>query len=192
MIYYIADTHFGNRNVLKRRRRPFASVAAMNEEMIEAWNARVEDTDTVYIIGNLFCCCSDPEAILKRLKGKKQLIVGEYDKAWMEQVDLDRYFESVDDYLEITDGSRKITLFRYPLLTWKNRKKSYMIFGHLLDKTEEKLFTPVSVRDRLLSAAVDINGFHPVTFRELVENNNAFWMEQFLKEWEDENGELPF
>lgn len=44
-------------------------------------------------------CC-----ILKRLKGKKRLIVGNHDGSWMGKVDLNRFFLSVDHLLEISDG----------------------------------------------------------------------------------------
>lgn len=46
----------------------------MNEAMIAAWNERVHGNDTVYIVGDMFFRCADPESILKRLKGKKRLL----------------------------------------------------------------------------------------------------------------------
>ena len=76
MIYFTADTHFGHANIIKMCERPYSNVEAMNEAMIAAWNERVHGNDTVYIIGDMFFRCADPESILKRLKGKKRLIVG--------------------------------------------------------------------------------------------------------------------
>ncbi len=49
----------------------------MNEALIAAWNDRVSENDTVYIVGDMFFRCEDAESILKRLKGKKRLIVGD-------------------------------------------------------------------------------------------------------------------
>ena len=104
MIYFISDTHFGHANIVKMCERPYPDVEAMNEALITAWNERVHGDDTVYIIGDMFFRCSDPESILKRLKGKKWLIVGNHDGSWMDKVDLNHYFVSVDNYLETTDG----------------------------------------------------------------------------------------
>ena len=129
MIYYTADTHFGHANVVKMCERPYPDVEAMNEAMIAAWNERVHGNDTIYIIGDMFFRCADPESILKQLKGKKRLIVGNHDGSWMGKVDLSRYFLSVDNFLEISDGAHGLTLCHYPMLTWKHAKRTYMIHG---------------------------------------------------------------
>ena len=124
MIYYTADTHFGHANVIEMCERPYPDVDAMNEAMIAAWNERVHGNDTVYIIGDMFFRCADPESILRRLKGKKRLIVGNHDGSWMGKVDLSRYFLSVDNFFEISDGAHGLTLCHYPMLTWKHAKSS--------------------------------------------------------------------
>lgn len=61
-------------------------------------------------MGDLFFRCAEPESILKRLRGKKRLIVGNHDGSWMEKIDLNRYFISVDHLLEISDGGHALTL----------------------------------------------------------------------------------
>ena len=174
MFYYIADTHFGHENIIHMCGRPFDSIDAMNEGMIAAWNERVSGNDTVFILGDLFFRCADPEAILCRLKGRKRLIVGNHDTSWMSRVDLHRYFVSVDNLLEITDGVRAITLCHYPLLTWKHKLRTYMIHGHIHNDTSSDYFPLIASRERVLNAGVDINGFCPVTFDELLANNAAF------------------
>ena len=83
MIYFTADTHFGHANIVRMCERPYPDVDTMNEAMIAAWNERVHGNDTVYIVGDMFLRCADPERILKRLKGKKRLIVGNHDGSWM-------------------------------------------------------------------------------------------------------------
>ena len=76
MIYFTADTHFGHYNVIRFCDRPFASAEEMDEAMIQNWNDRVTGNDTVYILGDMFFRSTNAEGILKRLKGKKRLIVG--------------------------------------------------------------------------------------------------------------------
>lgn len=174
MIYFTADTHFGHASIVKRCGRPFEDAEAMNEALITAWNDRVTGNDTVYIVGDMFFRCKDAESILKRLRGKKRLIVGNHDDSWMGKVDLGRYFLSIDYLLEISDGKHALTLCHYPLLTWRREKKSYMIHGHIHASTEADFWPLIRIRSNVLNAGVDINGFEPVPFDELLENNLRF------------------
>ena len=181
MYYYVADPHFGHENILKLCQRPFGSIEDMNQALIAAWNERITGNDTVFILGDLFYRCADPEPILQQLKGRKRLIIGNHDSSWMDKVDLSKYFVSVDPFLEITDGVRGITLCHYPLLTWKHKLRTFMVHGHIHNDTTSDFFPLLAIRERVLNAGVDINGFRPVTFEELVTNNRIF-KEQFLQD----------
>ena len=177
MYFFTADTHFGHENVIDMCNRPFASINDMNEEIIMRWNAKVKGNDVVYIIGDVFFRCSDPEEILKRLKGKKRLILGNHDGSWISKVDLKLYFESVENMVEFSDGERGLTLCHYPLLTWKHAKKNYMIHGHIHNDTSADYWPLIKARERILNAGVDINNFEPVSFEELVANNLKYKIE---------------
>ena len=174
MIYFTADTHFGHENVIRFCGRPFSCAAEMDEALIENWNSRVKSNDTVYILGDMFFRSVNFEEILKRLKGKKRLIVGNHDGSWMTKADISRYFESVDKFLETTDGQHAITLCHYPMVTWKHAQRSYMIHGHIHNDTRADYWSLLVDRDNVLNAGTDINGFMPVPFDELVENNRNF------------------
>jgi len=174
MIFFTADTHFGHSNCVWMCERPFADVHEMDEALIAAWNARVKGNDTVYIVGDMFFRCDDPKSILMRLKGKKRLILGNHDGSWTGKVDLPKYFVSVDTMLETTDGKRAITLCHYPMLSWKHAMRSFMIHGHIHNDTRMDFWPLLCKRDNVLNAGVDINGFQPVTFDELLENNRRW------------------
>lgn len=146
----------------------------MDEALVENWNSRVKGNDTVFILGDLFFRSDNAEEILRRLKGKKRLLVGKHDGSWMTKVDVSRYFASVDLMLELSDGRHALTLCHYPLLTWKHAKKSYMIHGHIHNDTSADFWPLLVARDNVLNAGVDINGYQPVTFDELLENNRVF------------------
>lgn len=92
----------------------------------------------------------------------------------MTKVDVSRYFASVDLMLELSDGRHALTLCHYPLLTWKHANKSYMIHGHIHNDTGADFWPLLVARDNVLNAGVDINGYQPVTFDELLENNRIF------------------
>ena len=52
LIYYIADTHFGDERVMRLAQRPFTSVNQMNNYLCGKWNAKVGGDDTVYVLGD--------------------------------------------------------------------------------------------------------------------------------------------
>ena len=52
----------------------------MNEALIANWNRKVLANDTIFIMGDMFFRTTDPEPILRRVKGKKHLIVGNATK----------------------------------------------------------------------------------------------------------------
>ena len=92
----------------------------------------------------------------------------------MSKVDTDKYFRSVNLMLEMTDGARAITLCHYPLLSWKHQMRSFMIHGHIHNNTDMDFWPLIASRENVLNAGVDINGFRPVTFNELIANNAEF------------------
>ncbi|MDR0831615.1 MAG: metallophosphoesterase [Bacillales bacterium] len=168
MIYYISDTHFGHYNIIKLTNRPFVSLEEMNSTLIKKWNNKVSNGDTVYIIGDLFYRSSeDPELILKQLKGKKHLIIGNHDKKWLNKVDLKKYFISVNELLTFSNGKNKVTLCHYPMLCFEG---TYLIHGHIHNNDLPLLKT----MNNVLNASVEINNYEPVTFVELVKNNQIF------------------
>lgn len=181
MIYFISDTHFGHENVIRFCDRPFGNAHEMNEALINNWNSKVKGHDTVYILGDMFFRCENVEEVLLQLKGKKHLIVGNHDSSWMNKMDLNKYFLSVNNMLETTDGIRAITLCHYPMLTWKHQMRSFMIHGHIHNNTNADYFPLIVARDNVLNAGVEVNGYAPVTFEELVENNRKFKNEYACK-----------
>lgn len=87
-IFVISDTHFNHGKILKfvdgdnrPIREGFDSVEHMNEEMISRWNSVVRPEDKVYHLGDVYFGDAEAaDAILKRLNGKKRLIVGNHDR----------------------------------------------------------------------------------------------------------------
>lgn len=77
-------------------------------------------------------------------------------------------------FLQISDGKHSLTLCHYPMMSLKHQMRSYMIYGHIHANTDMDFWLCIKARDNLLNASVDINGFTPVTFDELQENNCNF------------------
>ena len=176
MVYFTADLHIGHANILKHTNRPFASVDEMNKAICDNWNRRVNRNDTVFILGDFFFRNTVPaNEYLQRLKGKKHLIIGNHDKGWMKKADLDRFFLSVQHFAELSDGNHKLVLCHYPLMTWNGASRGrYLIHGHIHDNTDSEYWPLLCGMPNALNAGVEINGYAPVTFDELVANNVAF------------------
>lgn len=180
MTYFIADTHLGHTAIVGTCRRPFASVEEMDRTIKANWNAKVKRGDTVYILGDLiYKSGKDPATYLDGLNGKKVLILGNHDSGWLGRLDPAVYFRTVTPYLEITQSGHLTTLCHYPMLEWRNSRKvgtkklGYLIHGHIHNRMDDR-FAPLFAAGNALNAGVDINGYAPVTFKELMANNERF------------------
>ena len=92
-IWVISDTHFSHYNMVhKFKTRPFDTVEEMDETLVENWNKTVKPGDKVYHLGDFaFGPKTEHPKIIKRLNGKKRLIVGNHDDV----KSLAPYFEKV-------------------------------------------------------------------------------------------------
>jgi len=152
--------------------RPFADVDEMNAALITNWNVRVTNSDTVYICGDLmFRSATDPELFLRQLRGKKHLVVGNHDGSWMKKIELPHYFESVENLKVFSNGKHKITLCHYPMMSFEGK---YLIHGHIHNNKNDTYWRLLRTMENALNASIEINGYTPVTFDELVANNTLF------------------
>ena len=174
MTYFTSDQHFGHFNIIRLSHRPFVSADEMDEAMVAKWNAKVNAADTIYVLGDLFFRSANVEPILNRLNGRKHLVLGNHDHSWTGKVRLGDYFESVQMMKEIDLGCAPATLCHYPMLSYPQARRGYMIYGHIHNNTGDDYWPLIMRRPRMLNAGVDVNGFEPVTFEELVSNNARF------------------
>ena len=84
MSYHISDTHFNHKAIIEYCNRPFLSVEEMNDFMIKSWNSVIKDgsEDLVYFHGDFAMYSSKDtiESLVKRLNGRKILILGNHDR----------------------------------------------------------------------------------------------------------------
>lgn len=139
---------------------------------LKEMTAKVTNGDTVYILGDLLFRNEKPaEEYLKQLKGKKHLIIGNHDRDWVKKCNLKDFFESVNNLHFISDGKRQMTLCHYPMMSWPHMTRCYMVFGHIHGNTDADYWPLIRENDLMLNAGADVNGFAPVTFEEMQENN---------------------
>jgi len=171
MTYYTSDLHLGHANIIKLCERPFYYVQEMDEALINNWNNCVTNRDTVYILGDLMFRVVNPENYLLRLKGKKHLIVGNHDPSWMKNVELTKYFDSVERIAVINTGKCKATLCHYPMMSYEG---DYLLYGHIHNHKNDTYWPILKKMENALNVCVEVNGYRPATFDELVENNRIF------------------
>lgn len=94
-IFFIADTHFGHKNIIKfeNEHRPFVSIEEHDEKLIENWNSVVTHKDIVWHLGDV--AFSNPSFnLLDRLNGRKYLCMGNHDAQYGAKKFL-KYFRDV-------------------------------------------------------------------------------------------------
>ena len=74
MLYFIADTHFSDPNILMISRQQFKTENEMNYTIVNNWNNVVTDNDIVYHLGDI----GDYD-FLKKLNGDIRIVLGNHD-----------------------------------------------------------------------------------------------------------------
>ncbi len=150
MRLYIADMHFFHKALnTKMDQRGFEDVFAMNEYMIEQWNAKVKKNDEVVILGDFsWGNAQETIEVLDRLNGKLFLIRGNHDRFLDDKAfEPYDYFEWVKDYEELNDNKRKVVLSHYPIACYNGQyrrdsngnPKTFMLHGHI-HKTQDQQY----------------------------------------------------
>jgi len=160
-IFFTSDTHFGHGGALGLYRRPFASVAAMNEALVERWNETVGSDDVVWHLGD-FAIRQRPAVVadlLARLSGRKHLVTGNNDPPATIEHD---GWESVQPYAEIAAEGVSLVLCHYPFRSWRGIGKGWLnLHGHSHGRLK-----PLP---RQFDVGVDVWGFRPVTLGEILD-----------------------
>lgn len=113
--WFVSDTHFYHRNIIRYSDRPFENVHQMNETMIDNWNKHIAPEDFVYFLGDFaFCGKKWAAELFTRLNGTKVLIKGNHDGNTQKMLDIG--FKEVYNSLELEIAGEKVLLCHYPYL----------------------------------------------------------------------------
>jgi calcineurin-like phosphoesterase family protein len=161
-VFFTSDTHFGHGGALGLYRRPFPSVAAMNEAIVEHWNETVGPGDVVWHLGD-FAIRQRPAVVaelLARLHGKKHLVTGNNDPPGTTEL---AGWESVQPYAEITVDGVSAVLCHYPFRSWRGMNKGWIdLHGHCHGRLKPQ--------PRQFDVGVDVWRFRPVTLRTILDS----------------------
>ena len=158
--FFTSDSHFGDAPRLRVDKRPFSSIAEMDETIVERWNELVGADDEVWHLGDF---AFGPPAqriagLLAVLKGRKHLIIGNNDgpdtikqPAWA----------SVQHYAELTVEGKRLVLCHYPFRTWNRMGQGVVNFhGHSHGRLKPA--------PRQYDVGVDVWDFRPVTLATIL------------------------
>ena len=179
--FFVSDTHFGHKNIIKYCNRPWDNVQEMNAGLIERWNSVVEPDDEVWHLGDFCMGGTRPKDWLPRLNGKIHLIRGNHDP----HVE-DQGFASVQNYKELNIQGKKITLLHFPMRAWNgSHKGTWHLFGHV-HGTMTVQYGRKGVKDAMaIDAGVDCHDYTPVSFEQvckMMSKHAEFLRVQFLKD----------
>ncbi|WP_294314970.1 metallophosphoesterase [uncultured Sphingomonas sp.] len=157
-VFFTADTHFGDHRTINIHKRPFASVAEMDAELIGRWNAVVGVEDVVWHLGDVARRPADVAALLARLNGTKHLLRGNNDP---DATATAPGWASVGDYAEIEVDGRPLVLGHYGFRSWNRQHKGALnLHGHSHGR-----LTPMP---RQFDVGVDVHDFRPATLAQLL------------------------
>ena len=157
--FFISDTHFGDHRVIWMYKRPFATVPDMDAAMIGHWNAVVGEDDEVWHLGDFAVRYSADRtsALLRRLNGRKHLIVGNNDPATTTEAP---EWASVQHYRELTVDGVPLVLCHYAFRSWNGMYRGRLnLHGHSHGRLK-----PLP---RQIDVGADVWGFRPVRLAEL-------------------------
>lgn len=159
-VWFTADTHFGHAGAMGRFKRPFASVADMDEALIQRWNDTVDAYDDVWHLGDFAyrLAAERVRAVLARLNGARiHLVVGNNDGPDIVKMP---EWASVQAYAELELEGVRLVLCHYPFRTWNGMYKgAYNLHGHSHGQ--------LAGMTRQVDVGVDVWDFRPITLGQL-------------------------
>lgn len=173
MDYFIADTHFGHKNIVKYTGRPSNYVGLI----MAAWRKTVKPEDTVYHLGDVsFLNKEKTIKIMKFLPGKKLLLRGNHDhyhgKQWFLTVGFEDVIASTFVYKEgltiavvLTHAplgmeKQKELTVRYP------QKIIVNIHGHIHEKNTDDFYEKLA-NVVFYNISVEQINMTPITLEEI-------------------------
>lgn len=147
--YYISDLHLFCKSQtasgVNYDGRPYQTIDEMHQDIIEKWNKKITNGDTVYILGDISIRGKKEDliALVARLKGRKVLVKGNHDD--ISDYRYKQLFSEICDYKEVSDSfegkTYKLVLCHYPILMWNGQHRgSILLYGHTHRSEEEKFF----------------------------------------------------
>lgn len=132
--YFIADLHFGHKNVLAYDNREFPSIEEHDKVLVDNWNSAVGIGDDVWILGDIsWYPPMKTIGLIEQLNGTKHLCVGNHDKKLLKNKDVRNLFCEIVDYKEIQfSDDCGVVLCHYPIPCYNHHFHGWChLYGHV-------------------------------------------------------------
>ena len=176
MIYFTSDLHFGHANIVRFDNRPFKDVEEMDRALIDNWNRKVKDEDTVYILGDISWYDKEKtKEIFQQLYGKKILIRGNHDRRNIIPTEC---FAEIRDYKELKlSGNRNVVLCHYPIVFFnRHHYGAYMLYGHVhnshewnMTESHKRELQQLDIQCNMFNVGCMVRNYEPVTLDEILQ-----------------------
>lgn len=170
-VWFTSDLHFWHKNICKYCNRPYESLDEMHQAIIANWNSVVQDSDTVFLLGDMgFCGIEKLRELLSQLYGNIVLVQGNHDSDKIahklaEEGLITKVVKMLDVVIEGDEEcpDQALTLCHFPMIDWNGKERgSWMIHGHQHQSPE----TP-SCSTSHWDVGVDKNNWTPISFEQL-------------------------
>lgn len=169
--FFIADHHFGHKNILKFencRKNMFNNIGEHNEYLVEQHNKVVQQQDKVYFLGDLtFHHKYLP--LLSKMNGSKYLIAGNHDM--LKGTEYAKYFKRIGGALSY---KKDFIITHIPVHEDQLRYRwKYNIHGHLHSNSVMKRFLgfPYKKDSRYICVSCEHVQLTPISFEEILEKH---------------------
>lgn len=160
-VWFTSDQHFDHAAIIDYCKRPFKNVNKMNSEIVNKYQQLVDETDTVYFLGDLSLRTSEHiqyyRKLMAKLPGKKHLILGNHDSL-KPFTYIDIGFISVHTSFVYQSDEIKFILNHDPAAAIVSRN-DFWLCGHIHD-----LFKTCK---RVINVGVDVWEYYPVSLGQL-------------------------
>ena len=159
--WFIADTHFGDRDIMRYEKRPFQTLEEMDRKIIEWWQEMVSDEDKIFVVGDFSeYPFTKTKEILSQLTGHKFLVMGNHDKKHTPQWWRDAGFEEVSLYPILINEF--IVLTHEPPQYFNDATPFFYVYGHVHGTNMYKDITRQSA-----CVCVERTGYAPLSLESI-------------------------
>ncbi len=167
-VWFTADTHYSHANICRatskwpaNETRPFDSLDAMNQALVDNINAAVPPDGVLFHLGDWSFAGQEKIGEFRdRLKVRTvHLILGNHDHQLSKGRELHR-FTTVSPYQEVEIDGQEIVLFHYGCRVWNaSHKGSWLLYGH-----SHGSLPPHGLS---MDVGVDTNEYRPYSFADV-------------------------
>ena len=155
MYFFIADEHYGHKNIIKYQNRPFEDGHDMNESMISNHNSVVTAKDTTVHAGD-FCWAKnyrDAQKYFSRLNGNHIFLKGSHDKWLQRNKSIQIWEKQFGKYIYLV-------VCHYWMGSWaRSHYNSWHLYGHT--------HHDVNLPGKRHCISVENTNYFPISFEEV-------------------------